>query len=530
MSNFLKLLLLVVCLLTGRFAFADDLREVRRWEIFETALAGPDAGNPFVDVTLTARFKQDDREFYTPGFYDGDGTYRLRFMPDQAGQWQFTTESNVETLNGHTGSFLCTQPEAGNRGPVKVHKQHHFAYADGTSYLPFGTTCYAWVHQPKELQQQTLATLAQSPFNKLRFCIFPKSYTYNRNEPEIFPFVRRQDGTFDFERFDPLFWRQFETRLADLMQLGVEADLVLFHPYDRWGFAEMGRDADTRYLQYAIARLSAYRNVWWSLANEYDLMSADTIAGHRGNKSLEDWDRIFQLIQNQDPHQRLRSIHNWKTFYDHTKSWVTHASIQSHALNVGKWRDDFAKPIVVDECGYEGDIPQGWGNLSPQEMLRRVWIGTVQGGYVGHGETYNHPDEILWWSKGGVLRGESPARIAFLKRFVSQLPFQDLQPQPGPVAGSHLLAKPGEHYLLYFTGVDRAEIELPGDRPYKVDGIDPWKMTAESLGNAEPGRFTFTPPQPNYVLYISSYKPGEELRPHTAASDSPAEGIDADGA
>ena len=47
-------------------------------------------------------------------------------------------------------------------------------YADGSAYHPFGTTCYAWVHQPRELQEQTLQTLAAAPFNRLRFCAFPK--------------------------------------------------------------------------------------------------------------------------------------------------------------------------------------------------------------------------------------------------------------------------------------------------------------------------------------------------------------------
>ena len=34
----------------------------------------------------------------------------------------------------------------------------------------------------------------------------------------------------------------------------------------------MSKEADTLYYNYIIARFSAYRNVWWSLANEYDLM------------------------------------------------------------------------------------------------------------------------------------------------------------------------------------------------------------------------------------------------------------------
>ena len=36
-------------------------------------------------------------------------------------------------------------------------------FADGTPYHQFGTTCYAWVHQPRELEEQTLRTLAAQP-------------------------------------------------------------------------------------------------------------------------------------------------------------------------------------------------------------------------------------------------------------------------------------------------------------------------------------------------------------------------------
>ena len=32
---------------------------------------------------------------------------------------------------------------------------------------------------------------------------------------------------------------------------------------------------------------------------------------------------------------------------------------------------------------------------------------------------------LLWWSKGGILRGESPARIAFLKEFLADSPSFD---------------------------------------------------------------------------------------------------------
>ena len=67
---------------------------IERWGIFELTLSGPDTGNPFTEVELTAEFKQNSRTFEPHGFYDGNGVYKIRFMPDAVGEWTYTTKSN----------------------------------------------------------------------------------------------------------------------------------------------------------------------------------------------------------------------------------------------------------------------------------------------------------------------------------------------------------------------------------------------------------------------------------------------------
>jgi hypothetical protein len=460
---------------------------IERWDFFELALSGPAGGNPFTDITFSARFRYQNREIAVDCFYDGGGIYRVRFMPDTLGEWQYTTHSSVSALDGIQGAFVCVEPTAGKHGPVRVRNTYHFAYADGTLYWPIGTTCYAWTHQGEVLEEQTLATLRRSPFNKLRMCIFPKHYTFNANEPNHYPFERTgpELTDWDFGRFDPAFFRHIERRVGDLRALGVEADLILFHAYDRWGFSRMSRDSNERYLRYVVARLAAYRNVWWSLANEYDLMLKTIPVG--------DWDRLFQIIQTHDPYQHLRSIHNWqqlethdcRTFYDHSKPWVTHCSIQhAHVDLASEWRNQYQKPIVLDEVCYEGNIPNGWGNITAEEITRRFWEGTVRGGYVGHGETYLDPQDVLWWSKGGILKGDSPARIAFLRQVLEDGPVGGLNPV-GEITNTHVASagQPGEYYLTYFGNRQPAEItfSLPTGQPYRADMIDTWGMAITTL-------------------------------------------------
>lgn len=479
------------------------MKKVERWGVFEIVLKGPAKGNPFVDVTLAAEFRHGGRLLRPEGFYDGKGIYKIRFSPDAEGVWQYVTRSNSRPLHSHSGEFLCVAAKNGNHGPVLVSNSFHFAYADGKPFVQMGTTCYAWTHQREKLQEQTLASLKKSPFNKLRMCVFPKRYSWNQNEPRYYPFEGQAPDKWDFARMNPRFFQHFEKRVLDLQKLGIEADVILFHPYDKghWGFDNMGRANDDRYLRYVIARLGAYRNVWWSLANEYDFMKA---------KKESDWDRFGKIVQKYDPYRRLCSIHNGSRIYDHHKPWITHVSIQNGSAveDFGRailFRDIYRKPVVFDEVKYEGNIDLRWGNLKPEEMVLRFWHGTIDGTYVGHGETYMHPRDILWWSKGGVLHGKSPIRIKFLKRMIESSPTSYVEPvdkwQYPKIAGIK-----NKFYIVYFGRekvrawqfcIPRGGVEMPDGSKFKVEVIDTWRMTIK------PAKGVFETRKKNRYCYVA---------------------------
>jgi hypothetical protein len=249
--------------------------------------------------------------------------------------------------------------------------------------------------------------------------------------------------------------------------------------------------ADDRYLRYVVARLSAYRNVWWSLANEFDFMK---------EKTDSDWERFLKVVSEADPYRHLISIHNGTRLFNHTHHLITHASIQNGSAvadfdRAVLYRDAYRKPVVYDEVKYEGNFEQRWGNLSAEEMVHRFWQGTIAGTYVGHGETYGHQDDLVWWSKGGTLRGKSPDRIAFLRRVLEDGPRDGIEPidkwQDDRTAG-----KKGDYYLVYFGKEKPTEwaVDLPRagiDKPLTVTAeiLDTWNMTVKPV----PGKFTIKP-------------------------------------
>ena len=113
---------------------------VERWGVYETSLQGPTEGNPFVDVEFSAIFTNANVSMSVLGFYDGDGTYRVRFSPPEVGSWSWRTESNSPALDRAMGSFHCKQPSPSdsrnaNHGPVSVSPDgYHFVHADGTPF------------------------------------------------------------------------------------------------------------------------------------------------------------------------------------------------------------------------------------------------------------------------------------------------------------------------------------------------------------------------------------------------------------
>jgi len=385
-----------------------------------------------------------------------------------------------------------------------------------------GTTIYALAHQDKALIDQTMASLKAAPFNKVRMCMFPKDYRYNHNEPDFYAFERNEDGSWNVNRPSLDYWKHMEACLTRLQDMGIQADLILFHPYDRWGFSALSEEERFIYLDYALARLSAFPHVWWSLANEYDLMEI----------TVPEWERIEEFVAAHDPFCHMLSNHNCICHWDFSRQNVTHACIQCKELcRVSEWKREFSKPVLIDECCYEGNLPDEWGCISGREMTNRFWSSCVVGGYCTHGETFlDDENEVLWWAKGGVLHGDSPARIAFLRGIIESLPAQlqavetfwesmrivpeqDRQETLAKTGrmklfvesmwrmnavdqrsftswGQQYEGRIGDDVMLRFYDVRtsaRDFLKLNPEKHYRVEVIDTWNMTRDLLGEALPG-------------------------------------------
>jgi len=210
---------------------------------------------------------------------------------------------------------------------------------------------------------------------------------------------------------------------------------------------------------------------------------------------------------------------------------------------------------MIDECCYEGNLPHFWGSISGQEMVRRFWRCYASGAYCTHGETFLSDDDILWWARGGSLKGESPKRIAFLRQIMESLPgplspredniwsvvlregedleralsslpedmqdfwrrFSDsihrmrIQDRTAHLGGEHAWESHcgEEAYLTYFDLQCYGEqtVKLPEDKLYKAELIDVWNMTREVIAQNISGETKLTlPGRDNLALLITRIK------------------------
>jgi hypothetical protein len=148
------------------------------------------------------------------------------------------------------------------------------------------------------------------------------------------------------------------------------------------------------------------------------------------------------------------------------------------------YRDVYRKPIVYDEVKYEGNIAKRWGHLSGEELVFRFWNATVAGTYATHGEMFANQDIPAWTYDGGQLQGQSPARLAFLRRILDESPAEGIDPidkwQETNIGGL-----PGHYYLIYFgkEKPDSWPVVLPKPNlqdgmQFKAEILDTWNMTS----------------------------------------------------
>ena len=81
---------------------------VERWGVMEITLPGKTEGNPFTDYSIQGRFNGEKESKTVSGFYDGNGLYKVRFMPSCTGVYHYKISGSFSEKET-SGAFTVTE-------------------------------------------------------------------------------------------------------------------------------------------------------------------------------------------------------------------------------------------------------------------------------------------------------------------------------------------------------------------------------------------------------------------------------------
>ena len=496
---------LVVLAMAGVARAASDEVRVPRWQAHDFAFrsaAKPD--NPFqVPFSATVR-RPDGKEFLSLGFYDGEGTWKLRLAPDSEGAWSLVTHSSVADLDGKHVSFVCAaNRNPGVHGAVRVDPKHprHFVCEDGSRWFPMGYECdWLWALDTNDRELKTLNPfldkLAAHGFNFVILNAYAHDCGWRKGKtgpddygpPPMYAWAGSNEKP-DHSRFNLAYWQHYDRVIEALYRRGIVAHVMIkvYNKQVQW--PAKGSPQDDLYFQWLAARYAAYPNVHWDFSKEAN-----------NEKDLEYKLGRIRLLRECDPYRRLVTNHDDKATYNSGAydKVLDYRCDQQHS----KWHETLlahrarcAWPVINVEFGYEhgpaGINDKTYGVVqAPEEVCRRAWEICMAGGYVAYYYTYTAWD---------VIRPQdTPPGYAYFKRlrdFFETTGYWLMEPADELVSEGYCLANPGKEYVVFLNRAKPFTLKLAGlAEPLPAEWYQPLSGKRLPGGRLGAGEHRLQPP------------------------------------
>jgi hypothetical protein len=268
---------------------------VPKWGRFEQAFKSSVVySNAVQDASLTVLFTSPLGEtIEADGFWDGAKTWRVRFSPDQPGEWKFKTacsDTNNLGLHNLSGAFICTAAT----GPTRFHKhgqvrvardQRHLEHADGTPFFWLADTVWNGARASETKDWDFYAqTRAYQRFTVAQWAVAPGDDV--KKQPAY-------TGLPERIAINPDFFKRLDAKLDVLSQAGILSAIVplLELQSQKSAATPLSDDQAELLVRYVVARWGA-DPVAWLVVFESDA----------SGKNVGRWKRIGQRVFGSRPH------------------------------------------------------------------------------------------------------------------------------------------------------------------------------------------------------------------------------------
>jgi Domain of unknown function (DUF5060)/Protein of unknown function (DUF4038) len=484
--SFLALLIMALDLRPADSQEQSDGRTVGQWDRLEIAVRNTKKyADPYRDVTLNVTFTRPDGgklDFW--GFYDGEATWRIRFMPDRRGVWRYAATFS-DGSRGASGSLTCVASDLPGMISRDEHNPLWFGFKGGKHLLVrsfhVGDRFFA-KNWPEAERKAFLDWAGRQGYNTLSIA----SHYLNRN-------VEGRGKGWETPALWPLNAAEYQRMERVLDELARRRFIVF--PFA--GF--LGRASNfpsepkerELYLRYTLARLGAYWNVMLAVGGPEPMLNNNAYL------TLDEVKAAGQLIRRLDPFGHLLSVHEPTSdnrFRD--QDWMSYVVLQGpktfdlNKLSAGLLRNHAGKPLYAQETLWTGNsvFHRNLGrDFSDDELRKSAYVINMSAAAINFAD--NRGDSSSGFTGSLNLSDRAQGRHDVIKRvwdFFATIPFYRLSPRQDLVTNGFCLAEEGREYLVYLESGGTVSVKIKPSR-YTIKWIN-----ARETKDARDGGLTTT--------------------------------------
>ena len=430
-----------------------------------------DLADPFdpEKTPLAVHFKHESgRTLIVRGFWDGGRTWRVRFQPELAGRWTWTSVADDPAdsgLHARSGQWDVTPPEAGgpeqqaHGGVLRVSADcSHLTYADGTPFFWLADTWWAMPRHDATVDQfaRIIAKRQSQGFTLAQ--IHGHQSLEAQGRPDVFQLIEAGGAE------ALAHWRKADAYYRCAEEQGWHL-CVGFYSYD--SEKKYSLAAHHRLWAYFLARYGAYP-ITFLITQEYN--QPYELGPGADGKMRYDASRthgpffvsLGRWIHERDPYRRAMTAHSAvrsrEKFDAWPEPWYGFALLQNGHFtrpNPAYYRSVIAqeprRPVIEGETNYEGFVR----SVPPEfrvdsNAIRASAYGAIQSGCIGFSYgaqgLYGHVTDTkkpgassrwgpaLTWDQGMELEGA--AHLAHFAALYRGLAWWRLRPMPKAIDGS----------------------------------------------------------------------------------------------
>lgn len=482
------------------------MTQVGRNEWFEIAVTNSrDYGDPYIDVDLSAVLTSPAGEsirFW--GFYDGDATWRLRWMPRKIGRWTYEIEFS-------DGAPLTHTPDGGDRslrsdfGTASPASRMSGKFECVPSQSP-GLICRygqnpMWFSLGGETPIVLRSFHAGDRFfasnwdasARTRFLDWVQDRGYNTLSIGSFLLNRDAVGRgrgWLTPRLWPLSAGEYRAVESILDQLAKRRIVVFpfagFFGRSAWFPTELR--SQVAYIKYVSARLGAYWNLLYNVAGPEPLLRVNPFMWK------SELDKLGYLIRRYDPYGHLITIHNetGPNAFVHEEfiDFVTlqgPKTIDRRALGRQVLRQRLeGRPLYAQETLWPGNT-LGHPRYTIDDIRKNAFVLQMCGATVNFADCEGNSSSGFTGSLDpGDAHEQWHDEIKKVWDLLDDLSIVELSPDP-KVAGGRLCLSNGRRFIVYVDnddGADSVVLAAPGGF-YTGDWIDATGASDRRSASAE---------------------------------------------